>query len=262
MANAPVYYVLAQAKFAPVAAMGDKFINEIQDQLRREGYPLFEQQNIAQLQLISSPGEVEPKVAHSVSWLITKEDRTAGFILTTSSLAFHTTHYETNEKFIPELLHGLEIVHNVVKLGHISRLGLRYLDAVLPLANETIADYLVNGLHGIDFKAKKNYTLIESVFQTESGPLLSNGKLIARVLQLTSALLGYPSDLLQHGLVPMKRFKIEEPCEHAIIDIDHFVEGHMPLDFVKIKKQLLSLHTVIKEAFKATTTGHAEHAWS
>ncbi len=259
MKNAPVYYALTQARFNTIAAMS-KYVSEIQDRFRRRGYILFEAHQVTQLQLSNAPQRDEPQVTSTTSWLITKENRSAGFILTTSSLAFHTTHYDTHEEFLPELLQGLQIVHEVVNLDQISRLGIRYLDAVLPLKNEHVKKYLVDGLHGIDFHAKQDYSLNESIFQTDSGPLLTRGKLISRVIQLTS-ILGYPPDILPHGLVQKESFEVKEACPHAIIDTDHFVEGSMPLDFEKINEQLLSLHAVIKQIFEATTTEHAKSVW-
>lgn len=241
--------------------MGDKYINDIQDQFRREGYTLFERQSVKQLQL-SNTGQVEPNFLTAVQWLINKEDRTSGFILTESSLAFHTTHYETKEEFIPELLRGIKIVHNVVQLDHLSRLGLRYLDAIFPSQDEKVNQYLASGLHGIEFKAEKEYTLTESVFQTECAPVLSTGKLVTRVLQLASSLLGYPPGLSPHGLVQKERFEIKQPRQHAIIDTDHFVEGHLSIDFLKIEEQLRSLHAILKKAFESTITNHARHIWS
>lgn len=260
MANAPVYYALAQAQFNPILAMG-KYINEIQDRLRRKGYVLFETQQITQLELGKVPGQDEPTVEKATSWLIIKEDRTAGFILTPSSLTFHTTHYETRDQFVPELVHALKAVHEVVSLDHLTRLGLRYLDAVLPSVNEAVSQYLVNGLYGIDFAAKKDYSLSEFAFQTESEPLITTGKLVVRVVQLAS-LLGYPPGLVPYGLVSMKRFTVNEPIAHAIIDTDHYVEGHMSLDFGKVEEQLFSLHAKIKGAFEAIITDHARSAWS
>jgi uncharacterized protein (TIGR04255 family) len=53
MLNAPVYYTLTQAQFNPVAAMA-KYIDEIQDKLRLNGYTLFEAQKITQLRFQSS----------------------------------------------------------------------------------------------------------------------------------------------------------------------------------------------------------------
>lgn len=260
MSNAPVYYALAQVQFNPVAAMA-KYVDEVQDILRREGYTLFEPQEVRQLQFTSIPGETpaEPKLTQMNTWLITKADRSSGFILGQSSLTYHTTHYETSDEFLPELLRGLKAVHRVVNLDHLSRLGLRYLDAVLPKACEPVELYLADGLRGIGFGATQRYALSESVFETESGPLLPQGTLVARVHRATS-FLGYPPDMMPNGLVPMTRFESKNMISHAIIDTDHFVEGKMPLDFEKIHAQFVRLHATIKLAFEATTTDHARKA--
>lgn len=262
MSNAPVYYALAQAQFNPIAAMG-KYVDEVQDRLRRDDYTLFEPQQVTHLQFAAVPGQspAEPHIAHTTSWLISKGNRTAGFILNTASITFHTTHYETVDSFVPELLRGLQAVHEVVGLVHISRLGLRYLDAVLPQSDETIEQYLAEGLHGIRFGAAQRYALNESVFETESAPLLPKGTLVARVHRMVSPL-GYPPDLMPNGLITMPRFEIKDARHHAVIDTDHFVEGQMPLDFEKLEAQLLNLHTNIKRIFDATITKHARTAWA
>lgn len=262
MSNAPVYYALAQARFNPVGAMA-KYVDEVQDRLRRDGYTLFESQQVTHLQFAaaSSQAPIEPQVAHTLSWLITKGDRTSGFILGTSSITFHTTHYETSHEFIPELVRGLQAVNAVAELDHVDRLGLRYLDAVLPQSHEKVADYLVGGLHGVQFGATPRYALNESVFETASGPLLSTGTLVARVHRMTSPL-GFPPDMVPNGLVLMPKFAINEILDHAVIDIDHFVEGAMPLDFPAIDSQLSSLQATIRQAFEATITDHARAIWA
>lgn len=261
MSNAPVYYALAQAQFSPVAAMA-KYVDQIQDRLRREGYPLFDTQQIMQL-VVPGPGQAqqaEPQITYKVSWLITRSDRTAGFILAPSAISYHTTHYNTHNEFIPELLRGLAAVHEAASLDHVSRLGLRYLDAVLPRAGESVEQYLVGGLHGIDFNATRRYALSESVFGTETGPLVPAGTLVARVHRMT-AQLGFPPDLQPSGLVVSPKFEAKQPLEHAVIDIDHFVEGRMPIDMDKLNDQLLALHATIKSVFRATTTDHAHATW-
>ena len=262
MANAPVYYALAQAQFNPVAAM-TKYVGEVQDILRRDGYTSFEPQQVAHLQLTAAPGQAssEPQVAHTTSWLITKGDRASGFILSAASITFHSTHYETSKEFIPELLRGLKAVHKVVGLAYISRLGLRYLDAVLPQSDETIEQYLADGLLGVHFGATQRYALNESVFETQSAPLVTRGTLVARVHRMTSPL-GYPPDMLPSGLIPMPKFDIKDATPHAVIDTDHFVEGRMSLDFEKIDEQLVSLHATMKLVFDATVKDHARAVWA
>lgn len=261
MTKAPVYYALAQAQFNPVAAMA-KYVDEIQDILRREGYTLFEPQEITQLQFVGAAGQAptNPELMKVTNWLISKADRTAGFILGSSSLVYHTTHYETRNEFLPELVYGLQAVHKAVLLEHVARLGLRYLDAVIPNEDEQVSQYLADGLQGVTFGAKQRYAMSESVFETETGPLVKSGTLVARVYRATSPL-GYPPDLMPHGLQPMPHFQSNAPISHAVIDTDHFVEGRMPIDVEQIKAQLASLHTGIKHSFEATITPHAEEAW-
>jgi len=261
MSNAPVYYALAQAQFNPVAAMS-KYVDQVQDRLRREGYPLYEPQQVTHL-LVPGPGQaqqVEPQITHVHQWLITRSDRTAGFILTQSAITYHTTHYDTRDDFIPELLRGLAAVHEAVTLDHVSRLGLRYLDAVLPRTGENVEQYIVGGLHGVEFNTKPLYRLTESVFETDTSPLVKNGMLVARVHTMTAPL-GFPPDLQPHSLILNPKFEVKEPRAHAVIDTDHFVEGRMPVDMEKLREQLLSLHATIKSVFKATTTDYARAVW-
>lgn len=262
MSNAPVYYALAQAQFNPVAAMS-KYIDDVQDELRREGYTLFEPQQVTHLQIASPSGQSpgEPQVAHTTSWLITRPDRTSGFIISPTSITHHTTHYETSDEFIPRLLTGLKAVHSAVSLEHVSRLGLRYLDAVLPHSGETVEQYISSTLHGVSFNAARRYAMNETVFDTESGPLINNGTLIARVYRMLSPL-GFPPDMLPNGLVPMSKFASRDTVSHAVIDTDHFVEGQMPVNLQQLDQQLRALHATVKLAFNATVTEHAQRIWA
>jgi uncharacterized protein (TIGR04255 family) len=265
MSNAPVYYALAQARFNPVPAMANKYIAQIQDRLRREGYPLFEQHQVTHL-VVLGQGQAQQGVPqfqqHNV-WHITRSDRTAGFVLAPSMITFHTTHYQTSDEFIPELLRGLSAVHEAVKLDHVGRLGLRYLDAVLPRTSETAEQYLVEGLHGIKFSAPQQQNMTETVFSTENHPLLPavKGMLVVRVYRMTT-LLGLPPDIHPGSLVFNPKFDMKAPQEHAVIDTDHFIEGHMLVDMDKLSEQIRTLHTGIKAVFEATTTAHARNTWA
>jgi uncharacterized protein (TIGR04255 family) len=262
MSNAPVCYALAQAQFNPIAAM-TKYVDEVQDRLRREGYTLYEPHHVSQFQFAATPSQTlaEPQVTQVTNWLITKGDRSSGFILTPSSISFHTTHYETSKEFIPALLGGLKAVHEVVGLDHVARLGLRYLDAVLPQPDETVDQYLADGLQGVRFGATQKYGLNESVFETETGPLSAKGTLVARIFRLTGPL-GFPPDMIPNGLVPQPKFDRKDILPHAVIDTDHFVEGPMALDFDKLGEQLTSLHQTIRQVFDKTISRHAEAVWA
>ena len=144
--NPPVYYTIVQAQFNPIAAMAN-YINEVQDKLRFDGYTLFDQQKITQLHFETSLLGKAEVIEHPI-WRITKNDRKSGFILSQSHLVYHTTYYQTHDEFFDDFLSGLKKMHSVVKLDHLSRLGLRYLNAVLPTNDEMVNKYLIRGCTG------------------------------------------------------------------------------------------------------------------
>ena len=59
----------------------------------------------------------------------------------------------------------------------------------------------------------------------------------------------------------MPKFMVKLNTQHAVIDIDHFIEGQMPLKFGEIKVQLTFLHSGIKQSFNSTTTNYARKVW-
>lgn len=261
MSNAPVYFALAQVVFNPVAAM-HKYVDEIQDQFRREGYTLFEANQVAHVQFsaVSAVDMGQPKFETITNWGFSKAGKEIGFILNNNSLTLQTTFYESREEFIPELLNGIAIVHKVVGLDHISRVGLRYLNAVIPKKDESLDLYLDPGLHGIQLDFNRRYSLSEIVFNSKCGPLIEQGTLVIKVYSAYS-LLGFPPDLSLNGLVANPKFKTEEALIHSIIDMDHFTDGKVDLDLEKLQDQFFSQHDAIRDAFRTTATQHALSVW-
>jgi uncharacterized protein (TIGR04255 family) len=263
MTNAPVYYALVQAQFNPIPAM-EKYVGDVQDLLRRAGgYTLFESQETPQLEFVFSAADTPPapKVTTLKTWRITTSDGTAGFVLSPAFIAFHTTHYETRHEFLAAALHGLDSVHKVVGLDHVSRLGLRYLDAVQPREGESVDQYLADGLRGVQFGAAEQSASSEQVFETQTGPLADRGTLVARVHRVVAPL-GFPPDVAPHGLVIMDRFNSAQSKRHAVIDTDHFVQGKFPLDRDLLEKQLGALHAEIRRAFEAIASPYALGVWA
>lgn len=261
MSNAPVYYALVQVKFTPVAKMS-KYIPDIQDALRVEGFPFFETQSTTQLKFeIINPNE--PPV-HSfepiTQWIIFNAERTAGFVIGNDLITFHTTDYETHEPFVSALMLGLSKVLEFAKPSLISRIGLRYLDAVFPEENEVIEQYLVKELHGVDLGLTPVQSLQEAVYQTSVGPMIQHGYMVSRIYKMNSQL-GFPPDMVPNGLIALPRFRDTELRRHAIIDTDHYVEGNMPFDLQMVEKQIISLHSKVKDAFKGMVSDFACAKW-
>lgn len=261
MSNAPVYYAMVQIKFAPIAAM-KKYVGEIQDMLRVDGYPIFEAAESTQLKFeVKGPDEPPThQITTSTHWLIFNEDRTAGFVLGEDYLTFQTTDYITRNEFIPEILKGFKAVCDVAKVSFVSRIGLRYLDAVLPFEGEDLSDYFNDGLRNVDLGMKAIQSVNEMVFQTVTSPLAKEGIIVVRVFRSMSKL-GFPPGVEVGSLVVSPQFREAPEMWHAVIDTDHYVEAKMPIDLVGIDKQIRALHSELHESFKKVVSPYALDKW-
>ena len=168
MTNAPVYYALAQVQFNAVLAL-DQYLSQIQDNLRKAGYPDFEKSFMAMINLNTGVGQGQavPAMQPQARYQFLNGDRTAGFILDQSGIVFQTADYDTFEPFLAECVKGLQIVHSAADLDYSERAGIRFLDAVCPKGDEKISQYLAPSLLGlIDQLAPRE--LVHSVSETRT----------------------------------------------------------------------------------------------
>ncbi|MGF1528703.1 MAG: TIGR04255 family protein [Candidatus Competibacterales bacterium] len=262
MPNAPIYYALAQAKFNPVLNMS-RYVDEVQDELRRLGYTLFEQTEHNHLHIsgVMGTNDIQPRLDKITTWLMSDRDRRAGFILRNDTIMYHTTHYKTRREFIPEFVKGIKAVHDIVKLDHISRLGVRALDAILPSEGETPENYLIKRLAGLPDRGNQIQASFETIIETNPEGFDWKGQMIAKMYRAKIPL-GYPPGLNPFGLRPMERFRRSEPMLHAVIDIDHTVEKMIDLDWPAVESQMFKLYEMLKELFLSMVSEHAKEVWS
>ena len=255
--NAPVYYALAQAKFNPVAAMA-KYSTDIQEMMRRAGFTVFEVEDIQNVDYgnINDGESAKPVVTTAKNWFFTMPDRSCGYVLGQDFLSFQATEYLDREKFFRALCDGLRIVHEVVQLERVFRLGIRYLNAVIPDEGESLHQYLNPSIQGVDFGLPILGGLWEAGYRTESG-----GLLIAKVYKAPSSPLGFPQDLMPRSVQLMPRFQRETPFAHAVLDMDLFVEDSMNVDTAAIYEKLLGFHGDLAKCFHAIATPHAFARW-
>lgn len=256
LANAPVYYALVQMRFDAVASMA-KFANDIQERLRLNGYPVFETDTIQSFS-ISFNGENNnsPILTQENQWYFTSQDRSSGFVLGHDYLTFHTTAYTSHYHFFEQMINGLRLLNEIVKIPSINRLGLRYLNAVIPAHNQKVEDYLDPGVQGINLGKDWIAGSSESVFPTEHGILVS------KVYRAANSHLGFPADLQIKSIRMQDRFITGAPLRHAVIDIDHYSEAIIPPDEEIVNDTLNMLHNDTSDCFTRITTPLAFKYWS
>jgi len=262
MKNAPVYFTIAQVRHNPVLRLG-YYAPDIQDRMRKAGYPDFKKGIAMAFTLAPQLGDApqpQAPVAEQVERLMFfSTDSTKGFIVEQNALSFHTTEYETFESLADEFMRGLAIVHECVTLAHSERIGLRYLDVVVPPGGETgLAEYLAPGVLGLSSRLPEDVTVSHSFAETHVQT--AKCAVLARTI-IQSGSLGFPMDLQPIGVKVADRFR-EINGVHAIVDTDASIEGRNPFNLELIKSQLQVLHDGVGIAFDATVTPIAVSAWN
>ncbi|QWG15124.1 TIGR04255 family protein [Bradyrhizobium sediminis] len=255
MNNAPVYYALAQVKFNTLAALAT-YVPAIQENLRKAGYPDFQTIQLAHLELIGAP---VPKTTVATRYLFLNSRKTAGFILDQSWLTYQTTDYDTFEPFLSAFLFGLQAIHKEAVLNYSERVGVRYLDAVLPNANESVTDYLqpcVLGLSG----SFPDRSLVHTLSETRT--VLDKTTLVSRAIVHTQQDRGaaFPEDLQPIHLTLIAKFA-QVTGQYAIIDTDGWMEDRQDFDLDRLATTLDSLHKNIGRSFEKMVTPHALKVW-
>lgn len=266
MTNAPVYFTLAQVRHNPVLSL-ESYIPGIQESMRKEGYPDFQRAMAVVLNFgsVASPAvdtkQDQPQQLRFERFTFSNMERTRGFILDQNSLSFQSTDYDTFATFSSAFLMGLEIAHKAVSFGFSERIGIRYLDAVVPAGGEKdLPKYLVPEVMGLGSRmgddASVLHTFSETQIRTPVGNVLS--RTIIQNGQIPQ--LGFPPDLQPIGLELAERFK-KVSGVYAIIDTDGSFEAREKFDLDVLKRKLHALHDEIAKVFEATVTAHALSSW-
>lgn len=258
MGQAPVFYTLAAVVFNPILQMAE-FVPKIQDRFRLEGFPDFRKEQIRQIALAVRQGEGEaPQVATQegpTRWNFVDAGQTSGYVLQPNGLVYHTTAYETFEVFSKRLLDGLRLVYEQVGLAFIQRIGLRYLDAVVPKNGENLGQYLSANVLGLSSALTGR---LQHCF-TETANVTDDGTLVARVL-ISEGDLAIPPDLFPIGITLGEQFaKIKG--RHAVLDTDHFSVERFDFNLDRVAAVLEASHSRIDEAFRLTATDYARQIW-
>lgn len=261
MKSAPVYFTIAQVRFNPILSL-ETYAPQIQDRLRKEGFPDFQKALLATINLNmnlapTSEGGSPPQLpmAQTARFMFGSMERTSGFILDQGALSFQTTEYDVFETFLETFLKGLQAVNEAVSLSYTDRIGLRYLDAVFPKSGESVRDYLSASILGLTEKIDD--TIVHSF--SETLVKRENVNVRSRVI-IQDGDMGFPPDLQPMTLKVGDRFT-HLRGHHAIIDTDGWSEAREPFSGDRVREQLGLIHAGIEKTFRASITENALKTW-
>ena len=259
--NVPIFYALAHIQFNAIPAMANYF-PEIADRLRHTGYP--DNQVDKQAVLSFGMGVGDTPDAHNVErqevlrWRFSNREKTACFLLLKDALCYQTTHYNGRDAFFAELQKGLKVVHDIVRLDFVDRIGLRYLDAVIPNEGERLDQYLVPEVLGLgrNLNGGLQHCMVEAVAQLSYGTLISR----AYTVITQGGNPPIPPELLPLPLMIQVRFN---SCDGLItvLDNDCFIQERVDFSLPNIMATLHKLREGIGLAFDCSITPFAKEQW-
>jgi uncharacterized protein (TIGR04255 family) len=258
--NPPVYFVIAQVRYSPVLSLAS-YIAKIQEDFRRAQFPDFKRGVNATFNLGFlaglKPSDEQP-MQQIERYLFGNQENTETFILDQSSLTLQTTEYKTSDVFLETFLSRLQYLSETLSLSFSDRVGLRYLDAVVPKTDESLEAYLIPQVLGIRGKVAGD---VQHSF-TETLINVPEGKLLSRVV-IQGGQIGFPPDLHPNaaGMKLNPRFTNSEG-QYAVLDTDGFTEARDGIDKITIERKFRRLHEHVDAAFHAIVTKHAVKMWS
>lgn len=252
LTRSPLIFVLAQVKISPVMAVEEK-IPGLQDALRKRGFPrLMIRETETAIQ--SSDGQAKQMDTRRQWEFMDKESRNS-VIVDSDGLTFQTTKYDVFETLMAATRDALDLFAEYIEPDLTQRIGLRYIDLVVPTEGKEIRTYFNDQLRGfsIDDDAGREAFFTESVCQT--GP---NSRFIHRYVEASRGF-GFPPDLLPVTLKFPRDPRMESTF--GLLDLDHFITLDEDFSVENAIAHFFALHEHQTKAFKASVTEDALEEW-
>lgn len=259
--NAPVVYVIVQVRFSAILSL-QTYVSEIQEHFRRNGFPSFAQRFNFQLGLSGLPlNSVEPAappipIERTPAYVFSNRDNSQSFVLEQNGLTLHVTDYEDFDWLLDLFLKPLGHINEIVKPDSSERVGLRYLDAVLPREGSNIRDYFIPEVLGLSQRPLEG-----SLQHSFSETMFVNGdsSTVSRVL-VREGQIAFPPDLISFPISINPRFT-SLAGSHATIDTDSSQHVRSEMDISNLRTILGRLHQSVDQAFHAVVTDFALSDW-
>ncbi|WP_158756150.1 TIGR04255 family protein [Dyella sp. S184] len=263
LTHAPVFYVVAQIRHSPILKL-DSFVADLQDRLRKQGYPGYKLLKHLAFELTTTPSgppEAKFEPVEVNNHIFSSRDGADSFTAMKDSFAFSTVEYGTFETFIDRLKPGLLAYAELCGPDSFLQIGLRFLDAVVAGEDGLLPPLIHRQFLGLNDTIPDDW-LADYTF-SEASLAHNDQKLKARVVTRSSNVI-WPPDLAPFAPQLPKKFA-EISGVHALLDTDATFTTPQgtaqPFDVDIILDRLLSLKKDVSVAFKATVTPEALKAW-
>jgi uncharacterized protein (TIGR04255 family) len=256
--HAPLAFVVAAVNTSKVSTL-TKGIAGLQERLA-DDFP----------ELITGAGQnvmVGPQglAAENVPfWMFVSEDRATAVVVRSDLIALQTTGYTSWTAFRDQLRSVLTAYAATVHLPMVSRIGLRYIDLIVPRGDESPSQYVAEGIRGAGLPfLKKGRVMVRN----QTAHHLPDGGALSVTYSSDLASAG-PSSLAFQELAADNLAKSEvmakamaHDADVAALDIDRWEQPRFKFDVASIVGKLEEFHDDQRNAIEAIATPFALAVW-
>jgi len=262
LSKQPLVLVLIQIRFSPVMNL-ESYIPQIQAALRMAGYPLIEEND--NLAVTVTPDGVRP--VHTKQWRFKSGDEYSNVILDGGQLSFQTSDYVCFEQFYERFesvcTNVFENIAGFVQANVIQRLGLRYVDRIIPSGgDDTVDSYIADGFRISQAPVFDSQPKICTVSQAGEAEIEGDkkGVLVVRITQGEKGLF-LPPDLMAKP--PKMKTGVPEGRLIGMIDTDHSYLPPLLLkyDTAEQKKLFYRMHDNVEKIFHSVVSEEGRTKW-
>jgi uncharacterized protein (TIGR04255 family) len=194
-----------------------------------------------------------------MAWEFADPDNRVAVILRSNGVVLHATAYSDSVEFLARLDKVVTLFSQEVKSVFVSRLGLRYVDFIIPKEGEAPEDYVNSHLDldlGLSEQGEPTATCV-SIYPMKPGQLT-----VRYVRAMGEPKL--PPDLATTSLDPAPLAK-NAKCDRfaASLDTDRTI-AFSPverLDLAKVRDHFALMRADIRKAFDKAASDHARKVW-
>lgn len=263
LSKQPLALVLIQIRFSPFLNMS-QYVPKIQDNLRKIGFVEYEE--IQGLEFKVSPNGIQS--VENKCHVFKTQDQYSNVILDSSQLVYQTSDYDVFEVYYSKFTEIISSVVNEIpdfkSTVSIQRLGLRYVDRIIPMdTNDQIDTYIKK-----DFQIKQasvfgDQEKICSVSQAGQVPVGvdKTGVIVLRLTQGEKGLV-LPPDLMAQA--PKLKRELNKNNLIGLIDIDHFYKPKEKLNWLNndiLEEVFYKMHDNSKNMFEDVVSPEGIEKW-
>jgi len=257
--NAPLAYALAEVRTERLADLKN-YQPKIAGRLRDE-YPVQRASQAVKLVATGTQLVIEPD--QDTAWEFATPDNRTAVILRPNGLVLHATAYIDSRDFLARLQRAVGVFAQEIPSIYVNRLGLRYIDFVLPREGEEPEAYVDRRLNpdlGLTKEASSITATSLAIYRMKSGEQLTLRYIRARGKP------EMPPDLGMLSLDPsplMKATDMKDDQPTAVLDTD-CSRTYAPverLDPGRVQEEFALIYEISFDAFMAAITDHAQNVW-